>query len=229
METDELAFTDRCPQGHALAETRAPAAGWCDVCRADIARGAACRSCAACDHAVCGACFARGVGSRAGADAAARTIQSKARGKAAQRRFRVVQAAVLAIQTSWRGFAVRRAVTEVLEQGRQLQRRASFSAKAKLVGTLGAGTRRFSSPLVAATNKMKARARLLNVGGSEKIENTGKGERMSTLLEVLGLISALMLALAMDGFGAIGDDEPVEIPPAEHFAHSYGPRMLIPR
>ena len=55
-EADELAFVDRCPNGHALADMRAPSAGRCDVCHADIARGAACRCCAACDHAVCGSC-----------------------------------------------------------------------------------------------------------------------------------------------------------------------------
>ena len=45
------------------------------------------------------------------------------------------------------------------------------------------------------------------VGGSAAIQTTGKGERLSTLLEVIGIISALVLGLAMEGFAGIGSEE----------------------
>ena len=49
--------------------------------------------------------------------------------------------------------------------------------------------------------------RSMTVGGSAAIKTTGKGERLSTLLEVMGIISALVLGLAMEGFAGIGQEE----------------------
>ena len=47
----------------------------------------------------------------------------------------------------------------------------------------------------------------MSVGGRAAIATTGKGERLSQLLEVIGIISALILALAVEGFAGIGPDE----------------------
>jgi len=47
----------------------------------------------------------------------------------------------------------------------------------------------------------------MTVGGGAHIHTTGKGERLSTLLEVIGVISALILGVAVEGFAGIGQDE----------------------
>ena len=47
----------------------------------------------------------------------------------------------------------------------------------------------------------------MTVGGGAHINTTGKGERLSTLLEVIGVISALILGVAVEGFAGIGQDE----------------------
>ena len=209
METGgNIMFTDLCPQGHELQQTQAPSDGHCDAKHCDIMEGDPCFFCEECDHAVCQDCFT--TGRRDHEQFAASTIQSKARMSAARRRFKVIQAAVLAIQTSWRGFAVRRTVGTVMEQGRHLRRRASIVAT-KSGGAIAAGKRRMSSPIIKLKQQLKSKIENqwtdVVVGGNADIQSTGKGERVSTLLEVLGLISALMLALAMDGFGSLGDDE----------------------